>query len=301
MLPDIDLSARIALDANALDDLKARAVHAPDKALRHAATQFEAVFMNMLMKSMRETLGQDGLFDSQTTRTYTSMLDQQLAQTVSKRGMGLADMMVHQLSRYAKVDPADGANGTATGAATHARPTPGATAPSQAAQRLTNAAREARAGGAPQSFIDRMLPHARAAERQTGLPAQFVLGQAALESGWGRREIRGADGTASHNLFGIKAGRGWTGKTVDVTTTEYVDGRAQKVVQKFRAYDSYAAAFADWTRLLGNSPRYTRVLQADDAAQFAQGLQRAGYATDPQYAEKLTQVINHRLLRQTIG
>jgi flagellar protein FlgJ len=122
-----------------------------------------------------------------------------------------------------------------------------------------------------------------------------MLGQAALESGWGKREIRAADGTPSHNLFGVKAGANWKGSVVETVTTEYVNGVAQKSVEKFRAYSSYADAFRDYANLLRNNPRYAGVVaqaaQGIDAAGFAQGLQKAGYATDPNYADKLTRVI----------
>jgi flagellar protein FlgJ len=123
-----------------------------------------------------------------------------------------------------------------------------------------------------------------------------VLGQAAHESGWGTREIRMADGSSSHNLFGIKAGPGWSGATADVTTTEYVNGEPRKLTARFRAYASYDEAFKDYARLLKDSPRYQAALAGgSDAAAFAQGLQRGGYATDPAYAEKLTRVINTTL------
>jgi flagellar protein FlgJ len=146
-----------------------------------------------------------------------------------------------------------------------------------------------------------MAVHARAAERETGIPARFALAQAALESGWGRREIRAADGSTSFNVFGIKAGRSWSGPTVDVTTTEFVDGVARKMVQKFRAYASYGEAFADWARLLKGNPRYQQALASGgDPTRFAESLQAAGYATDPAYAAKLTRVINHALLRQSL-
>ncbi len=119
-----------------------------------------------------------------------------------------------------------------------------------------------------------------------------MLAQAAHETGWGRREIRGADGTDSNNLFGIKAGAGWTGPTVTTTTTEVIDGQPQKVQAKFRAYATPEESFRDYARLIGNSPRYAGVVRAgSDATAFAQGLQRAGYATDPQYAAKLGRVI----------
>jgi flagellar protein FlgJ len=143
-----------------------------------------------------------------------------------------------------------------------------------------------------ESFVQRMLPHAQEASASSGIPASFMLGQAALETGWGRAEIRGSDGQSSHNLFGIKAGGSWTGRTVDVTTTEYVNGKPQKQVDSFRAYDSYADSFRDYANMLRGNARYQDVVAAgQDAAGFAQGLQQAGYATDPNYAQKLRSVI----------
>jgi flagellar protein FlgJ len=140
--------------------------------------------------------------------------------------------------------------------------------------------------------VQRLLPHAQAASASTGIPARFMLGQAALETGWGKAEIRGADGQNSHNLFGIKAGAGWKGKTVDIVTTEYANGKPQKQVESFRAYDSYADSFRDYANLLRSNARYQNVIaQGQDAAGFAQGLQQAGYATDPGYAQKLIGVI----------
>jgi peptidoglycan hydrolase FlgJ len=294
---DAKMSSRLALDSKSLDSLKLDAKNAPDKALRQAASQFEAVFMNMLMKSMRDTLGQDTPFDSQQTKMYTSMLDQQMAQKLAERGTGLADIMVKQLTRQVaagKEVVAPGALNKMEKALQEAQGTEGAGGTNEKSAVKKNS---------PQSFIDKMLPHARAAEQETGMPAQFVIGQAALESGWGKREIVGRNGEASHNLFGIKAGKNWKGRTVDIVTTEYVNGQPQKVVQKFRAYESYAAAFADWSRLLADNPRYAKVLETgkESAAQFAQGLQQAGYATDPLYAAKLTKVINHQLLKQAFA
>jgi flagellar protein FlgJ len=135
-----------------------------------------------------------------------------------------------------------------------------------------------------------------AAERSTGVPAGFIVGQAALETGWGRQEIRHADGRSAHNLFGIKAGAGWRGGTVDATTTEYVDGRAVKTVERFRAYASHEEAFADWAKLMASNPRYAGVLQAGGSIEaFSRNLQKAGYATDPDYASKLTRTITQAL------
>ena len=140
------------------------------------------------------------------------------------------------------------------------------------------------------------MGHAQEAEKATGIPARFMLGQAALETGWGRREIRNPDGSSSNNLFGIKAGPGWKGKVVTATTTEYVNGVPQTRVEKFRAYATPADSFKDYAKLITNNPRYEKVLaNAKDAQGFAQGLQRAGYATDPLYAAKLSRIIHNNL------
>jgi flagellar protein FlgJ len=153
-------------------------------------------------------------------------------------------------------------------------------------------------------FVQQHTQAAQQAEAATGIPATFMVSQAALETGWGRKEIRHTDGTPSFNLFGIKAGADWKGPTAEVVTTEYVNGRAQKGVARFRAYGSYAESFADYAKLMKGSPRYAGVVAsaagstAGAAAGFAQGLQRAGYATDPAYADKLTRVINTTLRLQ---
>ncbi|MGB7301916.1 MAG: flagellar assembly peptidoglycan hydrolase FlgJ [Burkholderiaceae bacterium] len=152
------------------------------------------------------------------------------------------------------------------------------------------------------AFVERMWPHARKAEAATGVPAAFVVGQAALESGWGRGEIRHGDGRSAHNLFGIKATGDWNGNTVDVTTTEYENGRKLTRVEKFRAYPSYADAFNDWVGLMTRLPRYAGVLNdSNSPQQFANGLQQAGYATDPQYGSKLEKVIQQTIAIQKAG
>jgi flagellar protein FlgJ len=217
------------------------------------------------------------------------MLDQQLTQRMASRGIGLADVMVRQLSSALAVPNGEGATPDAGSEQGLPLNTPGVAA----APPLPAAA--ARAGDVPAhvgAFVQKLLPHAQAASAGTGIPARFMLGQAALETGWGKAEIRGADGQNSHNLFGIKAGAGWKGQTVDVVTTEYVNGKPQKQVESFRAYASYADSFRDYASLLQNNARYQNVIaQGQDAAGFAQGLQQAGYATDPNYAQKLASVI----------
>lgn len=310
-----DLSAKLALDARGLEELKRGARDLSPQALKAAARQFEAIFLNMLMKSMREATPQNGLFDSEQTRMYTSMLDQQLTQRMVSRGVGLADVMVRQLS-HALPNPALVANGVSSEAAETSLsssavtpdfvpklvPAPRAdTAPADAdayarASILPPAPASSRRNPTTRAhvdgFVQRLMPHAQAASAGTGIPAHFMIGQAALETGWGKSEIRDANGRPSHNLFGIKAGRNWQGRTVDVVTTEYVNGKPQKQVERFRAYDSYADSFRDYANLLRSNRRYENVLaRGHDIAGFAQGLQQAGYATDPNYADKLMRVI----------
>ncbi|HEX4328762.1 MAG TPA: flagellar assembly peptidoglycan hydrolase FlgJ [Burkholderiales bacterium] len=287
-------SSAFALDPKALAALKSKAGSATGadqkQALKQAANQFEAMFMNMLLKSMRDSLPKDGMMDSDGTKTYTSMLDQQLSQKLAGKGMGLADMIVKQLDKKF-VDPAalkDGQSGATGGTSTL-----------QMLKSATSAAASSPAAplsGAPKDFVQARWADAQAAEQASGVPAQFILGQAALESGWGKRDIKFADGSTSHNLFGIKAGSSWKGATVDATTTEYVGGVARKSVEKFRAYSSYAESFSDYANLLKSNPRYAATLQSGtDAAKFATSLQQAGYATDPNYAKKLTGVIQQTL------
>jgi flagellar protein FlgJ len=147
-----------------------------------------------------------------------------------------------------------------------------------------------------------MWPHAVEAAKETGLPPHFIIGQAALESGWGSREIKARDGSTTHNLFGVKAGRSWSGETAAAKTTEFVAGVKEKVVDKFRQYSSYGEAFKDYANLLKGNPRYAAVLQAgNDPHAFAQGLQKAGYATDPAYASKLTRIITGSVMRQGLS
>lgn len=257
----------LASDAQSLDKLRYQAKQAPDKALKVAAQQFEMVFLNMMLKTMREATPQDGMMDSEQTKMFTGMLDQQLAQEMSTRGIGLADVMVRQLSR---TTPAASPIPTTTG---------------------MNAVPSAYNADTQQSFVDRLKPHAEAASRTTGIPAHLIVGQAALESGWGKREIKMADGSSSFNLFGVKAGKGWNGKVAEITTTEYAKGVAHKQTERFRAYGSYTEAFQDYAKLLSDNPRYAAVIGQDGAQGFAQALQQAGYATDPNYADKLVKVI----------
>jgi len=299
-----DISGKLAIDATGLNELRQSAKQNSPEALKAAAKQFEALFMNMMLKSMRDASPQDGPFDNEQSKMYTTMLDQQLSQTMAKRGVGLADVLIRQLSNVVGTTPPalPGKDGASTavnqqGMAAYALGVEVLQTPSDPTlDAKSNAGADRSKAGHVRAFTARMEAHAEEASRSTGIPAQFMLGQAALESGWGKREIRGSDGSASHNLFGIKASSSWKGRVVTVVTTEYVDGAPQKRLEKFRAYDSYADAFRDYGKMLRNNPRYQNVIaNAQDATGFAQGLQQAGYATDPHYAAKLTRIIQQTL------
>lgn len=286
----------LAGDARSLNQLKLQAGQADPAAIKETAKQFEALFMRELIKSMREATLKSGLLDSPQGDLGADLLDQQLAVQMSGRPGGLSDLIAKQLTRQ-MAGPDAGATLTAP-----VSPPPGAdlTAPQSRAKSSAPTVGHVAAPSARQSeFVQRHSAVADKVARQSGIPSGFMLGQAGHETGWGKSEIKTADGGTSFNLFGIKAGAGWHGKVAEVTTTEYQNGVARKTVARFRAYDSYEASFKDYARLLTQSPRYAKVSQQTGSAHaFATGLQSAGYATDPAYASKLSRAINSTLQLQ---
>lgn len=283
----------LATDSRSLDQLKRAARDDPRQATKKVATQFEALFMQMVLKSMRDATPRSGLLDSQSEDLYRGMLDQQIAQQVAAKGTGLSDLIARQLSRNLPTPVAAGAApaGAASAGPAAAPPLQAGAAPADPSQPGASVAGTA-STGAQREFMQRHWADAVRAQNLTGVPASFILGQAALESGWGQRELRAADGTPSYNLFGIKAGAGWQGRTAQVTTTEFEGGVPHKTVQSFRAYDSYAAAFQDWALTIGRNQRYSAAtVPGSGEGGFAAGMQQAGYSTDPAYAEKLARII----------
>jgi len=328
-------TSRLAADIRQTDDLRLKLKQSPREGLKQVAQQFESLFLNMMLKSMRDTVPQDGLFDSDQSRFYTTMLDQQMAQKLSTSGqLGFAKLIEQQMGRFL---PPEGEGSAAAGnGATGDGITEGVSAPvssSASSEVLRQALLQARQQVAAQraavsrtsanpavavedaaavsgdkgqvgvpgskEFVNRLWPHAVEASQATGVPAQFLVAHAALETGWGKSEIRRADGSASYNLFGVKAGKNWQGASVEATTTEYVGGVAQTAKEKFRAYGSYAEAFRDYANLL-QRPRFAGALGQQDGTEFARSLQQAGYATDPMYADKLSRIINGPTLRQAL-
>lgn len=258
-------------DFNGLESLKKSAKAQDPQAIRQAARQFESLLTNMLLKSMREARLSDSLGDSEQTQFYQDMFDQQLAVQLSQgKGIGLADMLVQQLTRSG------------------AKPalTPAATATSL--QSTPTAANAAVGTAAQTSFVQRIAPYAEQAAKVLGVPADALIAQAALETGWGQHLPGGTGDTSSSNLFGIKSGGHWQGQAVGAQTVEYHAGSAQVQQQAFRSYRSVGQGMDDYVNLLQSSPRYQHALgTGQDVTAFAAGLQRGGYATDPAYVEKL--------------
>jgi flagellar protein FlgJ len=247
--------------------------------VREAAKQFETMFTQQLLKQMRDSTMNSDMMDNEGTKMGTEMLDSQWASKMAGLPGGLSDVIARQLERQMGIT-----QGVTAKPAT-ANPAP--------VDPLHPDAPIALPQKAAATFIQTHTDAAAAAEKETGIPAKFMIAQAAHETGWGRKEIKNADGTTSYNLFGMKAGPSWKGATTDITTTEYIGGQAHKVTQTFRAYSSYAESFADYASTMKNSPRYAAVVAAgNDANGFAKGLQKAGYATDPSYAAKLAKMIH---------
>lgn len=322
---------RLASDALAANDLRTQLQKDPKAGIHKAAQEFESMFLQIVLKNMRATVSQDGLMDSEETRFYTGMLDQQMAQDLSKTGkLGFARMLENQFNRALAGGstqdlPAASDGGLSPASKTlleniqkmrdsaipstvpvspvsQAVPTGNvdAGAVQSVSTSLSGRGANSLTVGNPTDFVNQVWPHAVEASRMTGIPPQFMVAQAALETGWGKRELVNADGSPSFNLFGVKASKSWAGPVAQSETTEFVNGQEVRTTASFRAYTSYAEAFQDYANLLRTNPRYGAVIGSQDGTEFANRLQQAGYATDPQYAQKLSRIINGPTLRQAI-
>lgn len=293
------------VDMRDLSALRREAGKNPSQALEKVARQFEGLFMQMMLKSMRDAGGdENGLFDNDQTRLYQDMYDKQLSLNMSENGsgMGLAKLLVQQLQKTVP-QQADETEQSSAGAVldksvparshyTFTQALPGVNANSTAIQTEPRF-------DSPESFINTLLPHAQKAGEELGIDPRAILAQAALETGWGKSVIRHANGTSSYNLFNIKAGSNWQGEQVGKQTLEYRNGVTVREQASFRSYGSLEECFADYSAFLQNSGRYRHALEhGGDGSQFAEQLQKAGYATDPAYAGKIKRILNSDLLVQ---
>lgn len=288
-----DLSGFAALRQTAQSDAKA--------ALPAVAKQFESIFTQMMLKSMRDASSGDGLFDSEAGNQWRDMFDQQLSMQLSQggNGIGIAQMLMKQLGG-ALGGSSDGANSA----------TPGASGDSWQ-QRLNSVASAARNTGEKvlkllpkdaTDFVKQLAPYAQQAADKLGVSVRAILAQAALETQWGKHLPTHSNGDTSNNLFGMKAGSSWDGDKVSVKTLEFEGGVAVQKRAQFRSYDNPGQSFDDYAQLLANNPRYAKALNhGEDVVGFAKGLVNGGYATDPSYAQKIIAIANSPQMKQALA
>lgn len=291
--------ADVYADFNGLAQLKAKAGGGQgekQEALEEVARQFETVFLKMMLKSMRDTVPDSELIDGEKTKFYESMYDDQISLDLSKRGnLGLADMIVQQMGGQAKGKDVTASMGLSDYRDFSVRRIQGALQEVNV-EKINAVSKKI---NSPEEFINKMWPQAQQAAQELGVDAKVLLAQSALETGWGKHVMQNNAGQSSHNLFGIKASHGWEGKTVSVQTVEYENGVAEKRQATFRAYDSYEDSFNDYVQFLKQNPRYQQALESVDSNEgFIQGLQKAGYATDPAYAKKIISILGREQLSE---
>lgn len=283
-----------------LGQLRAQARRDADGALPATARQFEALFIQTLLKSMRDAELARSPFESDQTRLYREMFDQQISQELSRgEGIGIARVLTRSLGGAAVPSPAPALPAMAPVAGRSAAAPPAAANDvSPTAPPRQNARWQPEN---PQEFVQTLWPHARRVAARLGISPRTIIAQAALETGWGRHQIRHEDGRASFNLFGIKGGGRWQGEQVEVPTTEFIAGQSRRLRDHFRSYPDLPSALADYETLL-NRPRYAGVRAAGtDEAASAEALAAAGYATDPRYADKLRAIMRGPTLNAALA
>ncbi|MFO7604009.1 MAG: flagellar assembly peptidoglycan hydrolase FlgJ [Gammaproteobacteria bacterium] len=308
-------SASIYSQFSGLAEMKHLAKQDPEQALQQVAKQFEGVFLQMMLKSMREASLGDDIFDSDNSDLYRDMFDKQIALNMTEqKGIGLAESLVRQMRAYVPSSEAgDRPDGAAAGPA--APPASGAQVlPLRPLQRQALAApvvqspqppvapveaiqSEPTSFDSPRQFVRHLWPHAQQAASELGVDPGILIAQAALETGWGKAINRDAAGRSSHNLFNIKADARWDGPSVAVNTLEYEAGTARREVARFRSYDSFAESFNDYVQFLKSGSRYQGALASRNAGDFVKALHTAGYATDPHYADKILNIADRDTFR----
>ncbi len=311
--------SQVFTDIKGLNAIKQQGRIDGDEALRNVAQQFESMFVNIMLKSMRaanQVFAKDGLFNSFESDMHQQMYDNQLSLNLTAgKGIGLADVLFRQMQQqFSRPDSAQSQDQVlafnpeqrmgsiaqpSSGEKTVAdNQQPRVTVPS-IGDLLPQDVKQA--FSSPQDFVATLLPALKGAAKSLGLDPKALLAQAALETGWGKHFIEQADGSSSFNLFGIKATGGWSGGAATVPTVEFENGVAKRKYESFRIYDSFAQSAMDFVQLLQNSPRYQKAVDAvDNIGQFWQELQNAGYATDPHYAKKLNTILQGDTLQEAL-
>lgn len=279
-------NAGLYTDQNGLARLRAQAAQKSPEANAEVARQFEALFLQTMLKAMRQASQLGDSVDGEQTRFYQDMHDKQIALDLARNGsIGLAAIIERQLGGQS----AEAASARFPGQA------PAVTGPVRAAAQTWEPPTQ-------EAFIEDLWPHASRSAKELGVAADVLIAQAALETGWGRKMIADRQGGSTFNLFGIKAGRDWQGEQVSVATIEYRDGIARREHAAFRSYASLADSMQDYVQFLKQNPRYEYALEkAGDSGQFLQELQKAGYATDPAYADKISDIMARESFSRSVA
>lgn len=301
--------SRSVHDAGSINSLREAANSGDEGALEEAAKQFEAIFVQMLFKSMRKAqeaiADKDSPFNSDQVKFYRDMHDQQLATDMSTNGsIGLADVIVQQMSINKDVMPAGAVRSDGNLSVLNRQQVMLRQRNEQAlfgdVENTTNTNKQA-AFKSPQEFVELLYPQAIEAAEKLNIDPKALLAQAAVETGWGKFVIHQQDGASSHNLFGIKADNRWQGDKAVVDTLEYVNNIPEKQQASFRSYSDFGDSLNDYIHFVQSNPRYEQALEKTQSPhQYFKELQQAGYATDPAYAEKVMSVYNGAILNDLL-
>lgn len=306
-------NADVYTDFSGLANLKTQARKNSPEALKEVAKQFEAIFLNNVLKGMREAKLADGIMDNDQSKFYNDMYDQQLAVHLSgKPGVGLADLIVKQLGHdqpdNKKMGLEDYLNRSSGSNKTVSQSPPSTDkaifkAYIQDKSQLKEITEiplknnHALPIQSAEDFVQILYPYAEQAAKELGVEPKVLLAQAALETGWGRSLIKNSDGSSSFNLFNIKANKAWHGKQIQVATLEFEQGLPKKATSGFRSYASFQESFQDYVDFIKSNPRYGDALkQVGNGGRYLHELQRAGYATDPSYANKVMDIYRGNMM-----
>ncbi|MFW2374706.1 MAG: flagellar assembly peptidoglycan hydrolase FlgJ [Gammaproteobacteria bacterium] len=284
-------------------EMRRQAHENSDESVTTVAKQFESLFIQMMLKTMRDSIPEGGLFGDDKTRMYQDMYDKQLSLNIaSGDGIGLAAVIARQLGQQ---QGKDSSLQTAQSSLEHVRkktmPAQSVSAPIDKAVGSHNPHQLANDWDSGDTYVRTIWPHAVRAGEQLGVDPEVLVAQSVLETGWGEHVRRSAEGNNSFSLFGIKADHRWQGDRVSVSTLEFHDGTMQREKAQFRAYDCVAEAFEDYVDFIQSSPRYQSALQKSGNDGYVESLQEAGYATDPDYASKIERIQNSELLNKRLS
>ena len=299
-------NTNVYTDFQGFTEMRRQAREQTPESVKQVAKQFESLFVQMMLKSMRDTLPDDGLFSSNDQRTYQDMLDKQMSLNIANgKGVGLADVIERQLTQQhpniiKNRELSDYFHRPAVEQFEAAAKTSAMDNPY--VKKEQSLMKEQNFWQEPGEFINDIWPHAVTAADELGIDAEVLVAQSVLETGWGQYVRRSDNGQNSYSLFGIKANQQWQGDSIFVSTLEFRNGAMQREQARFRSYESVGEAFGDYVEFIKENPRYQQALEKGyDSDAYAKELQKAGYATDPDYAKKIDRIRHSDLLQTKVS